>query len=209
MLKTAHIAAYPSKYLELFQVPKDGNQDTLREFVNAIKRLTGPNGIQFRSADDRNKFKGDALEILSEIFFTIFNADPAMGLTDYAPITLDEDYGVDAKGLNATGDLAMVQVKFRGNHSDPSTFPTYAEISRTFASGVIQQGLDPSKDKTLFVFTTADDVTHQCHTVFGNKLVVVNYAVIQRAIDNNRNFWALAYEKVKEYIEYHCGSYSI
>ena len=44
MLKCNHISAYPGKYLELFQAPRDGQQDTLREFVNAIKRLTGPKG---------------------------------------------------------------------------------------------------------------------------------------------------------------------
>jgi hypothetical protein len=209
MLLCKHIAAYPGRYLELFKAPHDGEKDTLREFVNVVKQLTGPKGIKFKSEDDRNKFKGDVLEVLAEIFFNLFGVDPAVGLLKYKPVGLAEDYGVDGEGYNANNDLSMVQVKFRGNHTDASTFPTYAEIARTFASGVIQRGLDPTKDHTLFVFTTADDVSHQCHTVFEKKLVVISYAVIQQAIDNNKSFWTLAYEEIKNYIGYHCESYTI
>jgi hypothetical protein len=209
MLLCKHIAAYPDRYLELFKAPHDGEKDTLREFVNVVKQLTGPKGIKFKAEDDRNKFKGDVLEVLAEIFFTLSKVDKAYGLRDYKPVDLAEDYGVDGEGINDNGDLSMVQVKFRGNHTDASTFPTYAEIARTFASGVIQRNLDPTKKSTLFVFTTADNVSYQCLAVFEKKLVVISYEIIQQAIDNNKNFWTLAYEEIKNYIGYHCGSYTI
>ena len=132
-----------------------------------------------------------------------------MGLTEYTPVALDEDYGVDAKGINANGDKTMVQVKFRSNRADTTTFPTYAEIARTFTSGVKRHGLDPSKDSNVFVFTTADDVSIQCRTELDTSLVVISYDVIQRAIDNNRNFWKLSYQAVQEYVGYYNGSYTI
>jgi len=106
------------------------------------------------------------------------------------------------KGTNANGDLAMVQVKYRSN---PADVVTYSEIARTFASGVLQQGLDPTKDRTMFVFTTALDVSRQCRQVFGNKLVVLGRDFIGREINNNRNFWKLCFEDVQGYVAYHTG----
>lgn len=202
MLRCNHLSAYPDEYLSLFGSPKDGEDDTIREFINALERITGPNGIEFRDQQDRLKFKGDALEVLSELFFTRFNSDPAIGLTNYTPISIEEDFGVDAKGTNANGDLSMVQVKYRSN---PSEVVTYSEIARTFASGILQQGLDPTKERTIFVFTTAVDVSWQCRQIFENKLVVVGREIIAREIDNNRNFWRLCFEDVQNYVAYHTG----
>jgi len=208
MLKIKHVAAYPAEYLELFSAPGKGSKDTLREFLNAIERMTGPKGIPFRSEDDRLKFKGDALEVLAELFFTRFNSDPRMGLTNYTPISVAEDYGVDAMGNNANGDLTMVQVKYRGN---PQDVVTYAEIARTFTAGVLMHGLDPTKDHTVFVFTTANEVSRQCSKVLQDKLVVINRAYIKKVIDSNKNFWNLCLQDVQEYISYHnlTGSFII
>lgn len=208
MLKIKHIAAFPQEYLDLFSTPKDGQTNTLRVFLNAIERLVGPKGIKFRSDDDRQKFKGDALEVLSELFFTRFNSDPRMGLTNYTPVSITEDYGVDATGINANGDLTVVQVKYRGNAAD---IIPYSDLARTFTSGVLQLKMDPAKDHNLFLFTTANDASHQAHSVFQNKLVVINRAYIKKVIDNNKNFWALCLDEVQQYITYHnlTGGYII
>lgn len=202
MLKCKHIAAYPEEYLAMFKAPKDGTGDTLREFVNAIERMAGPSGLTFRDEHDRLKFKGDVLEVLAELFFTRFNSDPALGLTDYIPINIEDDYGIDAKGTNANNDLAVVQIKYRNN---PADVVTYADIARTFTSGVLQHRLDPSKSKNVFVFTTAMAVSRQCTNVFDDKLVVVSRNIIKRAIDNNRNFWKQCFEEVQNYVSYHSG----
>ena len=209
MIKIKHIAAYPKEYLELFSEPKDGQPHTLRVFLNAIERMVRPKtGINFRSDDDRQKFKGDVLEVLSELFYTRFNSDPRMGLTNYTPVTVDEDYGVDATGINANGDLTVVQVKYRSN---PTDIITYSDLAKTFTSGVIQLKLDPAKDHTLFLFTTANGVSHQATKVFGDKLVVVDKAYIKKVIDNNKNFWSLCLNEVQQYITHHnlTGDYSI
>jgi hypothetical protein len=207
MIKCSHISAFPDDYLKLFGIPKDGQQDTIREFINAIERMTGPKGISFRSEEDRCKFKGDALEILSELFFTRFNSNPAMGLTEYTPVKLDEDFGVDARGINANGQKAVVQVKYRCN---PVEVVTYADIARTFTSGIKEKWIDPSEERNVFVFTTASDVSRQCKQVLDSSLVVISRAIISRAIDNNRNFWTLCFADVQDYIRHHTGdSYAI
>jgi len=206
MLKCKHISAYPSEYLSLFGHPKDGEGDTLREFISAIERLSGPRGIGFRSDDDMHKFKGDCLEVLSELFFTRFNSDPAMGLAEYVPVKIEDDFGVDAIGVNPNGDKSAVQVKYRSN---PKDVVTYADVARTYSSGVKMLGIDPCKPRTIFVFTTAQDVSFQCKKVFGDSLVIINRNILARAINNNRNFWRLSYEEVREYVSFHAGSYSI
>jgi hypothetical protein len=202
MIKCTHIAKYPVYYTQLFSVPQDGQPNSLRIFDNTLKRMISPKGVSFRDDDERQQFKGDVLEVLSEVFFTRFCSDPRMGLTDYTPIDVTNDYGVDATGINANGDLAMVQVKYRGN---PKDVVTYAEIARTFTAGVLRHKLDPTKDKTVFVFTTANDVSHQCKTVLGDKLVVVNRPFLKRTIDNNKNFWALCLADIQQYIQTHCN----
>jgi len=206
MIKIKHISAYPDAYLSLFSTPKDGQEDTLREFVNAIERMVGPNGLNLRDQKDRYKFKGDVLEVLAELFFTRFNSDPAYGLTDYKPITIDQDYGVDATGTNANGHFSVVQIKYRKN---PMNEIRFKDLARTAAQGVYHFGL-VKQPHTLFVFTTANEVNYHCEKVFGDSLVVINRAIIQRAIDNNRNFWKLCFGDVQQYIEYHSGcSFSI
>jgi hypothetical protein len=202
MIRCNHISAFPDEYLALFEPPRNGQQDTIREFINKIEQRTGTQGIVFRSDDDRMKFKGDVLEVLSELFFTRFNSDPALGLTDYTPVRISEDFGVDAKGINANGDTAVVQVKYRCN---PSELIEYTDISKTFTSGILRHRLNPAKDHTVFVFTTASDVNWVCKQEFGSKLVVVNRPIIARAIDNNRNFWPLCFEEVQQYVSYHTG----
>jgi len=205
-MRCKHISAYPDEYLAIFQAPRSGQRDTIREFVNTIERFTGQNGISFRSDDDRMKFKGDVLEVLAELFFTRFQCDPAFGLTDYTPVRITEDFGVDAKGINANGDRAVVQVKYRGN---PEELIEYTDLSKTFTSGILRHRLDPTKDHTLFVFTTARDVNWVCQQDFGNKLVVLNRAIIGRTIDNNRNFWPICFEEVQQYVALHNGDFSI
>ena len=143
------------------------------------------------------------MEVLAELFYTINKADPRVGLVDYSPIPLDEDYGVDATGTNVNGDKVAVQVKYRGNPHDKATYPTYAEIARTFASGVCQCGIDPSKDSTIFVLTNADSLGSNCQKVLGNRLVATTRQTLKHFMDNNRTFWRTAAYAVLEYLQMH------
>jgi len=206
MLKIKHVSSYPDAYLQLFQAPKDGQEDTLREFMNAVERMVGPKGLKLRGQKDKYKFKGDALEILAELFFTRFNSDPAFGLTEYKPTNPNDDFGVDATGVNANGHLSVVQVKYRRN---PANEIRYKDLAKTAIDGIYNFGVDGKQDYNVFLFTTADNVQWQAKKRLGNHLVIINRAIIKRTIDNNRNFWKLCFAEVQEYIAYHRGDYSI
>jgi hypothetical protein len=191
-----HIAAVPELYCELF----GGAITTIREFINKVESLTGGKNSCFRTDPDKNKFKGDALEILAELFFNNFSSDPSLGLSDYKPVTLDQDFGVDGIGINANGDTTVVQVKYRMNPTDYSIYPSYTDIAKTFTSGVLHFKINPSKEHVVFVVTTSNDVSIRCREVFENKLVVISYPVLQVMLDNNMNFWEKAKEAVFSYV---------
>lgn len=150
--------------------------------------------------DEINKFKGDMLEVLSEMFFQRFGADEAVGLMDYCPVDIGADYGVDATGRNANGHKCAVQVKYRSN---PASLISYADIARTYTSAVQQLHLEDvhDHDRTIFLFTTATGVTGPFEKVMGRKCVVIGRAAIATKIDNNKNFWAKAHEEMFETLD--------
>ena len=168
---------------------KDGGWDGTRWRVpqGAVER--------FLYKDEINKFKGDMLEVLAELFFHQFGADEAVGLTDYCPVDIEADYGVDAVGTNANGHKCAVQVKYRSNPADPIS---YADIARTFTSAIRQLNLEDvyRHDRTVYLFTTANGVTGPFEKVMGQKCVVISRTAIATKIDNNKTFWAKAHEEM-------------
>lgn len=194
MLKTAgHVKG---RYKECCKVYEDfknrgTNNATFKEYLSFVE--TSSQSI--KDPDEQMSYKGDMLEILAEIFFKAFQNSPVVGLTDYIPVPLEEDYGVDGYGINAIGKKCAVQVKYRHN---PLDHVLYAEIARTYTSGILQLKLPLDGDDCIFVFTSAYDVTVACKTVFGKMVRVLDYNVISHEIDNNVSFWNLAFEEIKE-----------
>jgi len=194
MLKTAgHVKKYYKPCCLLYEDFKNrqGNNVTLKEFMKFVEKET--TGIE--NDDQRMTFKGDMLEILAEIFFKAFSNSPQVGLTDYEPIPLEKDYGVDGFGINAAGKKCAVQIKYRSN---PEDLVLYSEMARTYTSAVIQLNIPLEGNDCLYVFTTASRVTTACKTVFGKKLRVINRDIISNEINNNINFWELAYKEIEE-----------
>lgn len=70
-------------------------------------------------------------------------------------------------------------------------------MARTYTSATIQLKIPLAGEDCLYVFTTVDDVTPACRTVFGKMLRVINREIIGNEIDNNVNFWKFAYEEIK------------
>jgi predicted helicase len=54
------------------------------------------------------------------------------GVRDYEPVAINEDYGVDAVGINPNGLRVAVQCKYK--NSEPVT---YADLAKTFTSGLL------------------------------------------------------------------------
>jgi hypothetical protein len=189
MLKTAgHVKKHYKACCTIFDAFKKGV--TLEAYLAEIEKWASKILVD----EDKNIFRGDMLEILAEMFFGAFANDPAVGLTDYTPVPLPEDYGLDGTGTNAAGVACAVQVKYRG---DPTDSVTYAEIARTFTSGVLQKGLPlHTGSDNIFIFTSAYDVTVACKTVMGDKIHVLNRGIIQSKIDNNVSFWEHAFNEI-------------
>lgn len=193
MLKTAgHVKKYYKECCVLFEdfKQREGKDATLKEYMKTVMYQAK----DLSDEDARNIFKGDMLEVLAEIFFKAFSNSPQVGLSDYNPVPLEEDYGVDGFGVNAAGKQCAVQIKYRAN---PKDSVLYSEMARTYTSATIQLKIHLEGADCLYVFTTAQDVTPACRTVFGKMLRVINREIISNEINNNVNFWNFAYEEIK------------
>jgi hypothetical protein len=181
------VAQYKEECISLY----DGIEGvkTINDFVKRVEELSK----SYTDPDKLNTFKGDMLEIFSEIFFGAFRNSPDVGIREYNPIALDEDYGVDAVGINVNNDACAIQVKYRVN---PFERIEYTDIAKTYTSARIRNKLSLENDNTVYLFTTANEVTIACNTVFGKKLRVINRSVIAGKIDNNESFWNEAQERI-------------
>lgn len=191
-MKILHVNTYPNEVAELFDTL--GATGTLRTFINTTERIA--TRIVKSTQDDtisaQQTFKGDMLEILAELFFN-YISDFKIG--NYTPINIEDDYGVDATGVNVNNHNVVVQVKYR---SDPNFLIEYGEIANTFTSGVKAHEINPSQSYNVYVFTTAKDVNHICKKVLGTSLVVINKQIIKHKIDNDQLFWTFANQQIAE-----------
>lgn len=162
------------------------------------------NGIHFKdfieriqkesvNSKDPLKLKGDYFELFAQIFFNIYESDNSVGLRNYTPIPINEDYGVDGIGTNVIGNKVAVQVKFRSN---PCDLVTYEEVSKTDSAGRRREKLNLDIDNSIYVFTSSNDVTNQCKDIFGSSLRVINRHIICAMVSNNLTFWRKAYDEV-------------
>jgi len=193
MLKTSgHVKTHYKECCIIFEDFKNRNgaDATLDAFKAAIEQHAST-----KVPEEQYKFKGDMLEIFAEIFFKAFQNDPRVGLTDYTPVPIEEDYGVDGFGINAAGKKCAVQIKYRAN---PLDSVTYAELARTYTSAILLQQIPLEGDNCLYVFTTAFDVTSPNGIVFKKMLRPITANFIAQEIDNNVNFWNAAFNEIKE-----------
>ena len=187
----------------MFEIFKDGG--TIREFINAVERMAKKKSKSFKGTQDNidnqiNTYKGDFLEVLSELFFDTFSMDEAIGLTNYEPIPIEQDYGVDAIGFNPVGDKVAVQVKYRANVLDVIE---YSDIAKTYTSACEDLMMDLSKPNTIYLFTTSKGANYVTEQRFQRRkqLLVINREIIKTKIDNNIPFWKNAYQRIIESIE--------
>jgi glycyl-tRNA synthetase alpha subunit len=205
LLTAGKITSFRNEIISLFDYAT--GVKSIGDFVVKVEELAEerfPNH-QFdeKELDQLNSFKGDMLEVLSEIFFHIFSAHPAVGLTDYTPVALSEDYGVDAVGTNVNGDRCAVQDKYRNN---PVALITYEDIGKTYSAGRELHQLPLEKSDTIFLFTTGQGINMHCQKVFGQKIRVINRQIISGLIDNNQNFWQQAEELIMDTLDSLQGS---
>ena len=192
MLKHPAVLAQKRHYFELYDsFAQDPEKKTLSAWMENIESLS-------RKFDEEEalKFKGDNFEVLSEIFFNCFHADESVGLTNYIPTPLEEDYGVDATGINPIGKKCAVQCKYK------SFQPVlYEELAKTFSSALLNMNCDVMSPNSIYVFTTAVNASTAISKVFGNRVRMIDHNVISRKINHNETFWNYALDRIFETIE--------
>jgi hypothetical protein len=188
MLKHTDILAKPQMYHDLYDAWSQKNSgQTINEWINDVETLANT----MPDTDSALKLRGDMLEVLSEIFFNAFQNDEAVGIKEYAPVAIDEDYGVDATGINPNGIKVAVQCKYK--NFEPVT---YTELAKTFTSGLLILKCDLMQANSIYVFTTAVAFSSAVDKNLGSKVVKIDRNVISRKIDNNRTFWQYAYDEI-------------
>lgn len=204
-MKIQSLATHSEAFFEMMYNFKEGT--TFQNFVNIVELKSKNIKVSTEGISDaaeanrllrecekqRSKFKGDCFEIFAELFFNAFENDPSVGLIDYTPIDSENDYGVDAVGRNANNDRVAVQIKYRTNPTDSIT---YSDLAKTYTSARRLENIDVDCNNSMFVFTTAYDVTNPCVKLFGPTLVVINFNVIDRYVTNNKSFWRNSFERV-------------
>lgn len=197
-MKTTLINKYPEEVSKIFYYlmfntieDKGNNFKTFDTFINIVDKMS------VKISDDveiRKVFKGDLLEIFAEIFFNCFESDPEVGILDYTPVSIEEDFGCDGQGINAAGNRVAVQVKFRNNPLDDIT---YEELAKTDCSAMRLLDINTSLPNSIYIFTSAFKVSHSAQTVLGKSLVILGKNEISYKVDNNVTFWNKAWELIR------------
>ena len=135
--------------------------------------------------EERARFLGDSLELLTEYLMKVNVMANNQGLLNYKPVPLRDDYGVDATGLK-NNEIVVVQCKYRHN---PLAYVTYSAIARTFTHGVLKYGLDPKSKKNIWLVTTGAGANINCQKILSKNLHVLNRDHLKRQVDGNVDFW--------------------
>ena len=188
MLKHPDVLANPKMYYDLYdRWSQKTSFQTINEWINDVEILANT----MTDNDSALKLRGDMLEVLSEIFFNAFKNDEAVGIKDYEPVAINEDYGVDAVGINPNGLRVAVQCKYK--NFEPVT---YTELAKTFTSGLLILKCDLMQANSIYVFTTAVQFSSAVDKNLGSKVRKIDRNVISRKIDNNRTFWQYAFDEI-------------
>ncbi len=147
---------------------------------------------------DADKLKGDLFEIFSECFFKLLSSDNRIGVYNYKPAPVIDDYGVDGIGIGMDNKPLTVQVKFR---SDVTTELTQDDIKQFAFQSIVTHNVDKDTRTNMIVFTNAKSlhwVTEQ--RVFSGRVRSIGFTEISQLIDNNTPFWSNLYDLIEETI---------
>lgn len=146
----------------------------------------------------QHKFVGDGFEMFVEIFIKIFECDNRLGISEYTPITVGQDNGVDGYGVNINGEKCAIQVKFRGDTNKKLT-ATEDKLDSFITESVLNEVYPvPGTSFKHFVFTTAEDLHYYTdNEKFRNTVMCFGWSKFRQMTDNNLPFW----NKVREIIK--------
>ena len=198
------ITCFLAECISLFDLTSGAK--TIDSFVAMVEELAissrfivDPNNITEQERNNINSFKGDMFEILAEIFFAVYPADPGVGLRNYIPVALTDDFGVDAVAINVNNDDCVVQCKYKSN---PMEEVAYKDLAKTYSAGRCLNHFSLENNNTIFLFTTGKGANSNSFHVFGKRLRVINRSVIANYIDNNNAFWEQVEGMIMDTLEF-------
>ena len=162
-----------------------GRAATISKWVEHVFKTAKEMNWEGMEPEERARFLGDSLELLTEYLMKVNAMSNNQGLLNYKPISLRDDYGVDATGIK-NGVQIIVQCKYRHN---PLSYVTYSDLARTFSHGVLKCGLDLNMKKNMWLVTTGAGANNICQKIFGQRLHVLNKDHLKRQVDGNIDFW--------------------
>lgn len=201
LLTEVLVALYEPQCVNLYH--PDNLPKTIKEWIRRVDRMsldfiTDDSKEEIDEEDEHrkdtaNKFKGDMLEVFAEIFFGAYQNDPVVGIKDYKPVPLSEDYGVDATGINVVGNPVAIQCKFRSN---PSEAIKYRDLTKTFFAGRDLHHLPLNYDDAVIVLTTCNNLNKHVKRTMGSKVRLIGRSMISLRVDNNVSFWSEAEQRI-------------
>lgn len=162
-----------------------GRAATINDWVEMVFKTSKEMYWESMDPEEHLRFRGDALELLTEYLMKINLMANNQGLTNYKCISLKNDYGVDAIG-EKNGVIVAVQCKFKHN---PLMSIRYSDLARTFTQGVLQYGLEPKARKNLWLVTTGAGANLNSQKILGKNLHVLDRNHLSRQVDGNIDFW--------------------
>lgn len=175
----------------------------LSTFMNKLEKQSLIDTVRY----DSNKYKGDGFEFLVEILLKSHAYDNRLGITSYEPIQSD-DNGVDAVGINLSGEKCVVQIKYRSNKNSVLT-ANEDKLSNMISDGMFQHGVSADSEKLKmisgkkvaplhYVITTATGLHHYTDNEnFKGYVHCIGYNQLKSILDNNISFWNLCREIAK------------
>lgn len=153
--------------------------------------------LLFPDRYDSEKYKGDGLELLSEVLIKLSPIDNRIGIGNYEPI-ISKDIGVDGKGIGLNGKPATVQIKYRSNHKQILT-ANEDHLSNFFGTSREHFNVDKEDINNMLVITTGGSISPFVQeTMFNNKMRCIGYEDLRGLIDNNNLFWDIFRMLVKK-----------
>lgn len=166
-------------------------QETLSGFIDQVIS----NCDKASNRYDPKTFMGDAFELLVEALCKSMGMTPQIGITDYKVVDIAEDYGVDGVGIGNDGNVATVQVKFRGhdyNYNKKELIATKDGLVNFAWTSVAHYGVPVDTKTNMLVVTTAKGMYGPSADVNGmlrGKVRCLGYKELSKLIDKNKPFW--------------------
>lgn len=164
--------------------------------INALCNRIKDGAEKHKDTIDPDKFKGDALELFVEFFIKTNEADNRVGIYNYAPIDVTDDYGVDGHGIGENQQPATVQVKFRAGDYILNANDDHLTNFLFWSQNKFKVRIEDTKNMLLITtgLKVADTILQD---MFMGKIRVLNREALRIMLDNRPEWWIRFYDAVK------------